>query len=67
MKMNVGSADRLIRVLIGLALFSLVFLLEGPSRWLGLIGVVPLLTALVRYCPLYSILGVSSCAVSKHI
>jgi len=58
MTCNVGTADRIIRVLVGLGLLSLLVLLDGNARWFGLIGVVPLLTAAVRFCPLYTALGI---------
>jgi hypothetical protein len=61
MKANVGGIDRILRVVIGVGLLSLLFLLEGSARWFGLIGIVPLGTGLIGYCPLYSILGISSC------
>lgn len=61
MKRNVGSVDRGIRIVVALGLFSLIALLHGPIRWVGLIGVVPLLTAFVAFCPLYGILGVRTC------
>ena len=60
MKTNVGSADRVIRILVGIALLSLFFVMEGAARWLGLIGVVLILTALVSFCPIYRILGLST-------
>ncbi len=50
---NVGNIDRVIRIIIAIALFSLFFLLEGGYRWLGLIGLIPLATALMGFCPLY--------------
>ena len=50
MEANVGSVDRVVRVVIGLALLSLLFVLNGDARWLGLIGVVPLVTAAFRSC-----------------
>jgi len=59
MKRNVGSIDRTLRVLIGLGLISLAFV--GPHTPWGWIGVIPLLTAVVGLCPLYSILGVNTC------
>lgn len=65
MKINVGSADRIVRILAGVGLLSLLFLLEGNARWFGLIGIVPLATAAMRSCPLYSILGMSTCPVKK--
>jgi len=52
-----------IRVIAGLALLSLLVLLDGNARWFGLIGLVPLLTAGVRFCPLYSVLGIRTCPV----
>lgn len=61
MKPNVGNADRVVRILIGLGLFSLLFLLEGNAKWFGLIGLVPLLTGTLRYCPLYAVLGLDTC------
>lgn len=56
MTANIGTADRILRILIGLTLLSLVFI--GPQSLWGLIGLVPLLTAFVRVCPLYSLLGI---------
>lgn len=61
MKANVGSIDRALRVVVGIGLLSLLFLLEGQAKWYGLIGVVPLLTAGMRFCPLYAVLGVNTC------
>ena len=55
MKRNEGTVDRVVRVVLGVALLALVFV--GPQTWLGLIGVVPLVTGLVGYCPLYGLLG----------
>lgn len=56
--MNVGTIDRIIRVVIGLGLLSLVFV--GPRTMWGLIGLVPLATAGISFCPLYKLLGVST-------
>ena len=61
MKANVGSIDRLGRVLLGLALLGLLFAKGDPFRWSGLIGIIPLLTGITGFCPFYSILGLSSC------
>jgi Protein of unknown function (DUF2892) len=67
MNTNVGSIDRAVRVILGLALLSAVFLLEGPVRWVGLIGLVLLLTAAFGVCPLYTVLGIKTCpTVNKH-
>jgi len=64
MKQNVGGIDKVLRIVVGLGLLSLLFLLEGSAKWYGLIGLVPLGTALLGNCPLYSILGLSTCPIS---
>ncbi|MGO9994474.1 MAG: DUF2892 domain-containing protein [Steroidobacteraceae bacterium] len=61
MNTNVGSTDRVIRVVLGLVLLSAVFWLQGSVRWIGLIGLVPLLTAIFGVCPLYTVLGIKTC------
>jgi hypothetical protein len=66
MKVNVGIVDRTIRIIFGLGILALFFILEGNARYLGLIGIVPLLTAAFRSCPLYSILGMSTCPVRRE-
>ncbi|HXS07710.1 MAG TPA: DUF2892 domain-containing protein [Rhizomicrobium sp.] len=61
MKPNVGSADRVLRVIAALALFAYATGLVFPNtgwNWVGWIGVVPLLTAVFRVCPAYSLFGV---------
>ncbi len=65
MNTNVGSIDRAVRIVAGLALLSLVFLLNGSGRWFGLIGFVPLLTASLGFCPLYTVLGISTCPAAQ--
>ena len=60
MKRNVGTIDRLIRVLLGLGLLSLAFF--GPKSAWGYIGIVPLVTAAIGTCPAYSIFDISSCS-----
>lgn len=64
MEANVGSTDRIVRVVVGLALLSLLFVLSGSVRWWGLIGVVPLATAALRFCPLYRLVGLSTCPLA---
>jgi len=63
MKTNVGKLDRVLRVVFGLALLAFAFFSGHQYAWIGYIGVVPLLTAIVGNCPLYSIFGISSCPV----
>lgn len=58
---NEHTIDRAVRVVLGLALLSLVFL--GPHTMLGLLGLVPLVTGLVGSCPLYTLAGFSTCPV----
>ena len=55
MKQNVGRVDRWIRIIVGLALLSLILLLSGGIRWIGLVGLIPLVTGIFGYCPLYSL------------
>jgi hypothetical protein len=62
---NVGTADRVIRIVLGVAMLSAVVLLDGRERWFGLIGIVPLLTAVVRFCPLYTVLGIRTGPAAK--
>lgn len=65
MKANVGDVDRIIRIVGGLVILSVFFLAEGNMRWLGLIGLVPLATGLLRWCPAYVLLGMNTCGGSK--
>lgn len=58
---NVGKIDKIIRTIIGLVLLSLIFILEGNAKYFGLIGIIPLLTAVFSFCPLYAILGIKTC------
>jgi hypothetical protein len=60
-KKNVGPLDRGLRIVLGLGLLTFAALGSDSSRWFGLIGVVPLLTAALGSCPLYTVLGMSSC------
>ncbi|GAB4231901.1 MAG: DUF2892 domain-containing protein [Methyloligellaceae bacterium] len=61
-KKNVGTLDRAARIIVGLVLLSLFFLYpDAPWRYWTLIGIIPLLTGLISNCPLYSLLGISTC------
>jgi hypothetical protein len=62
---NVGTTDRVIRLVLGVVLLSLFFVLDGGARYLGLIGLIPLVTAMAGTCPLYSIFGASTCPTEK--
>lgn len=60
MSPNIGSADRILRIVAGLILIALVFV--GPQTPWGWIGILPLATGLFRFCPAYTALGVNTCA-----
>lgn len=63
---NVGSIDRILRIIVGLVVLSLFFIYPDASwRYWTLIGIVPLLTGLLSTCPLYSIFGMSTCPMKK--
>jgi hypothetical protein len=60
---NEGIADRVLRIIIGFAVLSLMVV--GPKTLWGLLGVVPLITGLVGTCPLYSIVGIKTCPTTQ--
>ena len=63
---NVGTIDRVLRAVIGIAALVAFFMLpEAGWRWWLLIGIVPLATALIGSCPIYSIFGLSTCPVKR--
>ncbi len=62
MKINEGTADRGIRIVVGLVLVALVFI--GPKTAWGWLGLLPLLTGISGWCPAYSLLGIRTCRVS---
>jgi hypothetical protein len=57
--------DRTLRIVVGLVLLSLFFILDGSARYWGLIGLVPLATGFFRFCPAYSLFGVNTCGIRK--
>ncbi len=66
-KTNVGSTDRLLRIVVGAALLLWFFLDHGMGPWhyAKLIGIVPLLTGIFSTCPVYSLLGISTCPMKS--
>jgi hypothetical protein len=63
---NVGKTDRLIRIVVGLALLAgFVVSPDASYRWLYLIGIVPLATGLMSSCALYSLFGLNTCSAKK--
>lgn len=65
MLQNVGPVDRAIRLIAGVGLLSLV--LVGPQTWWGLVGILPLVTALVGWCPPYALLGIATCPARRRV
>jgi hypothetical protein len=63
MKANEGALDRALRVIVGLGILSLAFV--GPQTPWAYLGVIPLLTGIVGFCPLYAIIGVNTCGAPK--
>jgi hypothetical protein len=62
MKTNVGSLDRLARVVAGLAALGAGYYFQS---WWGLVGLVPILTAVIGFCPAYPIFGINTCGLKK--
>jgi hypothetical protein len=63
MKSNVGGIDRIARILVGAVLIALAA--TGTVAWWGWLGVIPLLTGLAGFCPLYPLLGLNTCPLKK--
>ncbi len=58
MKINMGSVDRVLRIVAGLVIIGVGIAFKS---WWGAVGVIPLATAAIGFCPLYTLLGVSTC------
>lgn len=63
MRENIGSTDRTFRIIIGFVLLGMIFF--EPVGWWGLIGLVPFLTGIIRYCPLYNLVGLNTVAAVR--
>lgn len=59
MKKNIGSIERIIRAVVGIVLIALVFV--GPQTPWGWIGIIPLATSIMGWCPPYAMFGISTC------
>ena len=64
MKPNEGTIDRVLRVVAGLGILSLAFI--GPQSPWGYVGLVPLATGLIGFCPLYAMFGINTCPVKAR-
>jgi len=63
---NESTLDRVLRIVLGVVLLAAFFYYpESSLRWWALIGIVPLVTGLVGSCPIYRILGISSCPIKR--
>jgi hypothetical protein len=58
MKKNIGRIDRWVRIVAGIIVLSLLIWLPGNQRWFGLIGLVPLITGIIGFCPSYALFGI---------
>jgi hypothetical protein len=64
MTRNVGGIDRILRIVVGVALIGLA--LSGTIGWWGFIGIVPIGTALIGFCPIYPLLGLNTCPLNQR-
>lgn len=60
MKKNIGSVDQVLRIILGIFVLTLLFILEGTLKYIGLLGIVLIVTGLIRFCPLYPLLGINT-------
>ncbi len=63
--MNVGTLDRMIRIILGIILITLAY--TGVIGVWGYIGIIPLATGLLKWCPLYSIIGIQTCPLHEQV
>ena len=61
MNRNIGTTERWARTVAGLILLSLIYFIDGNWRWVGLIGIMPLVTAVIGWCPVYALFGINTC------
>ena len=57
---NIGKVDAIIRYALGIILLALIVLVEGPWRWAGLIGIIPIATAAINWCPIWKLFGIDT-------
>ncbi len=65
MNPNIGTVDRILRIVVGVVLLAYAFKIGFHAtgwNWVGFIGIVPILTAVFRFCPAYPIFGINTCA-----
>ena len=64
MTFNIGTADRILRIIVGIVLIALAA--TGTVGWWGWLGVIPLATGLFRFCPMYALLGIRTCPLKSQ-
>lgn len=65
MKKNIGTLDRISRLILGLGLIGFALIAEGSVSKFGWIGIIPLMTAIIGFCPVYTLIGVKTCTHKK--
>ncbi|HHW58132.1 MAG TPA: DUF2892 domain-containing protein [Clostridia bacterium] len=65
MKTNIGYTDKIIRYIIGIILLSMLLFVSGNAKYWGLLGLVPIITAAIGFCPLYTIFGINTAKKDK--
>ncbi|MGD9897238.1 MAG: DUF2892 domain-containing protein [Candidatus Methylacidiphilaceae bacterium] len=66
MPINEGKTERAIRVVAGLFLLVLLpIVLPGSAKWWGLVGLLPLITGLIGYCPAWALFGINTCSIHR--
>jgi len=63
MTVNEGNVDRAVRVIAGIVILSLAFI--GPKSAWGYVGLLPIATGLIGFCPAYALFGINTCATAK--
>jgi predicted RND superfamily exporter protein len=64
MKKNIGTTDKVIRIIVGIIIIILGLVFKS---WWGIIGVLPIITAAIGWCPLYVPLGITTCKADKKV
>jgi hypothetical protein len=64
LQINEGNVDRAVRIVAGLGLAVVGLMVQ--RTWIGLIGLLPLMTGIMGYCPLYRVLGISTCPIRRR-
>lgn len=66
MQPNIGKLDATIRYTVCIVLLAIVFLVDGPWHWAGLLGIIPIATAAIYWCPVWKLFGINTREGSGH-